>query len=74
MNSGGFFKVTPQCLFDASMSYVAYRRSEEVDWRDNRCSGWFTCNGHIGKLLRIPERQLPGKKCNREGALIAETL
>lgn len=56
------------------MTYFAYCGSGEVDRTDARHLSWFSYKSQTGDVLSIKERQLPGKRWEREGAPVVETL
>lgn len=70
----GFFKVIRQWSFDASLTFLVYRRSAEINLKDVRFVGWPYYKDKTGYVLGIPERRVPNKKRYSEGLLVVESL
>lgn len=67
VNVFGIFQIIRQCYYETSLPFLAFRRSEEIDCKDVRYRGWLPYEGKTGEVLSTPERQMPGKKQDREG-------
>lgn len=69
-----FFKIICQCSFHASLLFLAYHCSVEIDWKDSSCVGWFPYDGKTGDLLSIPKCEVPGTNEDHEGMLAIEKI
>lgn len=47
----GGFQIIRHCSFEASLGFLAYRRSTKIDWEDVCCIRWFPYKGTIGDFL-----------------------
>lgn len=62
IESVGCFVSIGQCTFDPAFAYLAYRRSEEVDWVSLLCFGCYPYFGQTGVVVDVTLRQICSKK------------
>lgn len=70
----GLFRIVRLWYLDASLMFLAYRQSAEIDYWDARCVSWFPYNGITADVLSTQEPPAPTKKRDRRGVLITRTL
>lgn len=46
----GFFQIIRQCSVEASLAFLSYRESAQIDWRAACCVGWLPYKGKTGDL------------------------
>lgn len=70
----GFFEIVRGCTFDIAQTYLAIRRSVEVNRASEGNVGWFPYNGSDGVVSDIPAGDGPGRRCSIDDEVISRNF
>lgn len=74
IDSVGFFEAIFQCPFDPAFAYLAYFRSEEVEWESLWYLNWYPYVGQMGVVLDVPAQQVPSKNRSHDDVALLDSL